>query len=377
MSQAEKEERFVSVFQSDFATSVFADVRSDALRLAVDNFRMSAAAALTEIKKMYDFPRDAVVDLGVSEEGVLNARARYDSDTGHYRIEFTTGYLLWAVIVAGYLALLVRSEFRAERRLTLSFKEFEEDLKTLGAKEILNRAIPEIPREIEGSFLFFLESVYLPVLFHECSHVVRGHLPLLRRYRSQASLCVLDELMVRRVGETPTAFPLRDVEVDADIFGASLSSEFAFARSSHLGRWRHMTGKENLFAEFVGYALFVAGQERLAKELVGSSVQYPSPQFRLIIHSVGHQARWIKENPSGNYFEDVLTPGFELLAPLEPAFPEIDMFRDIADGSESSDLRREVDQYFARTAAEPDGIIAKQALTCLWDDPLPPHLGLL
>lgn len=27
MSQAEKEERFVSVFQSDFATSVFADVR--------------------------------------------------------------------------------------------------------------------------------------------------------------------------------------------------------------------------------------------------------------------------------------------------------------------------------------------------------------
>lgn len=33
MSQAEKEERFVSVFQSDFATSVFVDVRSDSLRL--------------------------------------------------------------------------------------------------------------------------------------------------------------------------------------------------------------------------------------------------------------------------------------------------------------------------------------------------------
>lgn len=368
--------RVLTVDRRDFPEELLKEVNSPQLRMALRNFQAAGIAVGQAIRAMYTFPGDVALSIGITQETHLNARARQTRAGGPFSIEFTTGYILWAAVVSSILSQLVASDFRLGKTVALSFKEFEEDVAQAGVQTCVDETINEIGREIEGSWLFFFESLYLPVLFHELAHVVRGHLGLLRMHQGGTGLCIVDELMSQEAGNTTSGFPLRDVEIDADVYCSGLSGEFAFGQSNILPRWQYMTGKENLYAEFVGYALFVAGQERLAREQIGKRSNYPSPQLRLLLHSVAHRARWNQEHPESDYFAEIFQPAMELLAPLEPAFPEIDLLRDMATEAGTTDLMNEVAAYFDHDRETENGLFGPFAFDVQWRDPILKFFGL-
>lgn len=359
-----------------FPDDLFTDVDSAQLRMALRNLQAAARAVTGAMRDMYAFPDGGDLKVGVTPETHLNARARQSRVGGPFSIEFTSGYVLWAAVVSSVLARMVASGFRLERTVSLSFRDFAEDVATSGVQTCVDLTINEIGPDIEGSWLFFFESLYLPVLFHELAHVVRGHLGLLRQRHGGAGLCMVDELMSQDAGNTPPGFPLRDVEIDADVYCSGLSGEFAFARSATLPRWQYMTGKENLYAEFVGYALFVVGQERMARDRIGTRDTYPSPNLRLLLHSVAHRARWNVEHPESDYFAEIFEPAMELLAPLEPAFPELDLLRDTITREGEADLRKEIAAYFDQDPETEDGLFARFAFDARWSDPIPKFFGI-
>lgn len=67
----------------------------------------------------------------------------------------------------------------------------------------------------------------------------------------------------------------------------------------------------------------------------------------------------------------------ELLAPLEPAFPEIDLLRDMGTEAGKSQLLDEVAAYFDQARESEDGLFAPFAFDALWQDPIPKFLGLV
>ena len=156
-----------------FPDELFADVDSAQLRMALRNLQSAVRAVTGAMRDMYAFPDGSDLKVGVTPETHLNARARQSRVGGPFSIEFTSGYVLWAAVVSSVLARMVASGFRLERTVSLSFRDFAEDVATSGVQTCVDLTINEIGPDIEGSWLFFFESLYLPVLFHELAHVVR------------------------------------------------------------------------------------------------------------------------------------------------------------------------------------------------------------
>jgi hypothetical protein len=66
----------------------------------------------------------------------------------------------------------------------------------------------------------------------------------------------------------------------------------------------------------------------------------------------------------------------ELLAPLEPAFPELDLLRDTITREGEADLRKEIAAYFDQDPETEDGLFARFAFDARWSDPIPKFFGI-
>jgi hypothetical protein len=114
----------------------------------------------------------------------------------------------------------------------------------------------------------------------------------------------------------------------------------------------------------------------MARDRIGTRDTYPSPNLRLLLHSVAHRARWNVEHPESDYFAEIFEPAMELLAPLEPAFPELDLLRDTITREGEADLRKEIAAYFDQDPETEDGLFAPFAFDARWSDPIPKFFGI-
>lgn len=280
------------------------------------------------LEEHYAVPAHRHIELRMTDDAEVNARAFLHHEQGAYVIELTSGLIVWADGVAATIAARVAGVTIPGERTTLLPENIARS-GPAGLQARLDDVTQWLPPAQYGFWESVFQSICVNVLAHEASHVLRGHLDL--RAGALGLRPEIDELaLVRRVSRT-TQDTVRRLEFDADTFAARLITHFSLAPPAFMPRWRINTAQENLVVSLLGAGLFSVAIEREEQLRDARASGYPRPLLRFLSMLIEMDRCWRRNHAEDAFFTQIFPAALSVLGELEEIYPEIDLLRNMND----------------------------------------------
>lgn len=298
------------------------------LEPALDRLLGLLGALARRLEETLQFPEGRRIELQITDESEVNARAFLDRDRAVYVIAFTRGMIVWADGMAATIAAWTARDFVAGPQAKLLVG----DLARAGPEGLqaqLDHVTAWLPMDHTGFWESLLQKTCLSVFAHEASHIVRGHLDLQGdRLGLQPEM---DELGLVRRRTVLSPSQVRLLEYDADTFAARLITHLALDPPAFLSRWRINTAQETLVEALLGSVLFSVALEWEEQARRERAPGYPRPLLRLLSMLIEMDRCWGRARKEEGFFAQVFPAALSVLGMLEETFPQIDAIRDLTD----------------------------------------------
>ncbi|RAP43220.1 hypothetical protein BYZ73_00475 [Rhodovulum viride] len=292
------------------------------------------------LEDAFDFPSGRTLEVRVSEEPVVNARACLEEGESRYGIEFTLGMIIWLDGVAATLAAHVARDFEEAPYPPLALDAGGDDWRA-AFKHRLDLSSQHLPEDHHGAWESFFQKALLGIFAHEFFHIARGHLDW---QRARYGAAEVNERSLRQTKAPIRSDEVRYLEFDADIFAARMVAHLAFDPPEFLIRWRVGTSTESLIETLLGLTLFFVSIEAEERTLGSRAPDYPRPLLRMIVMATFMSRSWSRANPSGDFWMEVFAGALSVLSLFEALYPEIDLLRTLLDSGENTKLMEEADR---------------------------------
>ena len=270
------------------------------------------------LRKQFEFPEGCGLSVAVDDRPIVNASAYWSSQHSSYAISFSLGLCVWAHHLA-VDACIAHSRNFAEPQTPRSLGTAPYN--AILTEDELNQVAVELdnllPPDQVGFAQFVFGAVLKSVFFHEVSHVLRGHVDVMRSQK-RSSTGIIDELEIRRSRpRDPIRILIRPMEYEADRFGATLAADTLLNFPEAFERWKPNTLEENLCYSIWSFALFCVALEEDDGISGNRSSTYPSPLVRLSNHIGALQGYLDRSRPEEFDFVAIADRAFSMMAMFE------------------------------------------------------------
>lgn len=286
------------------------------------------------LRKQFEFPEECGLSVAVDDRPIVNASAYWNSDHGSYVISFSLGLCVWAHHLA-VDACIAHSRNFAEPQTPRSLGTAQNNV--ISTEDELNQLATELDKQLPPDQVGFAQFVFGAVLksvfFHEVSHILRGHVDVMRA-RKRSATGLIDELEIRRSRPNdPIRELIRPMEYEADRFGATLAADTLLNFPEAFERWKPNTLEENCCYSIWSFALFCVALEEDDGIAGKRSSTYPSPLVRLSNH-VGALQGYLDRSRSEEFdFVAIADQAFSMMAVFEDWYPGIAALRRFMDNA--------------------------------------------
>lgn len=286
------------------------------------------------LRSAYEVPEGRRISVRMTDEPSVNAHARLEAEQDGYSIDFTMGLNVWLDGLAATLASHISRDFKVAPALPLLIQSEKEDWQA-HFQARLDLSSDQLPESYFGAYESFFQKTAIAVFAHEFGHIARGHLDWMQ---SKKGLTQLSERGLRRTPAPITTSEARYLEFDADIFAAMFTARLALEPPDFMRRWKVNTPQETLVETLLGLTLFFVSIEAEDEMLGVRAPDYPRPLLRMIVMASYMDRLWKRYYPTRDFWEEVFTSSFSVLALFEDLYPEVDLLRMLLDEKATSKL---------------------------------------